>query len=87
MAASVRIEEGRVVEVRVALGGVAPVPLRCPGVERALVEGDRKAARSALQGALVPIDDVRSTARYRRRVAENLLEELVQRLGDVELDG
>jgi CO/xanthine dehydrogenase FAD-binding subunit len=55
--------------VRVGLASVAPVPL--------LVEADRATAREALEAALAPIDDVRSTAVYRRQVAMNLLEELL----------
>jgi len=69
---------GRVREARVALGGVAPVPLRAVEVERALVAGDAEAASEALSRAVVPIDDVRSTARYRRRVADNLLRDFLQ---------
>jgi CO/xanthine dehydrogenase FAD-binding subunit len=65
-------------EARVALGGVAPVPLRAVEVERAIVAGDLQAASEALAWAVVPIDDVRSTARYRRRVADNLLRDFLQ---------
>jgi CO/xanthine dehydrogenase FAD-binding subunit len=65
-------------EARVALGGVAPVPLRAVEVERAIVAGDPEAASQALARAVVPIDDVRSTARYRRRVADNLLRDFLQ---------
>jgi CO/xanthine dehydrogenase FAD-binding subunit len=67
-------------DVKIALGGVAPVPLRCHEVERALSVGDVRHAVEALSRAVVPIDDVRSTARYRRRVAENLLLELAELL-------
>jgi xanthine dehydrogenase small subunit len=35
--------------------------------------GDPDAARTALDEEIAPIDDIRSTARYRRRVAGNLL--------------
>jgi CO/xanthine dehydrogenase FAD-binding subunit len=69
---------GDVREARVALGGVAPVPLRAVEVERAIVAGDLQAASEALARAVVPIDDVRSTARYRRRVADNLLRDFLQ---------
>ncbi len=77
MAAAAHVEGGKVVHVRVAFGGVAPVPLRCQGVERALLAGDVEQARSSLAEAIAPIDDVRSTARYRRRIAENLLADFV----------
>jgi CO/xanthine dehydrogenase FAD-binding subunit len=86
LAASGHHEQSRVVHVRVAVGGVAAVPLRCLEVERALVEGDAQGAHSAFARAIAPIDDVRSTARYRRAVAENLLRDFVRALTDVELD-
>jgi CO/xanthine dehydrogenase FAD-binding subunit len=50
-------------DVRVALGSVAPVPL--------LLNGN-------LAAEISPIDDIRSTARYRMRVARNLLEEFLK---------
>ena len=56
--------------VRVGLGSVAPVPL--------LVEADRGTAREHLEHALAPIDDLRSTAAYRRRVCVNLLEQFLE---------
>lgn len=68
-------------EVRIALGGVAPIVLRCPLTEAALAAGDAAAARDALAAEIAPIDDVRSTARYRRRVAVNVLGQLAERMG------
>ncbi len=66
--------------IRIALGGVAPIVLRCPRTEAALAAGDREGARAALAEEIAPIDDVRSTARYRRRVALNLLERFADRV-------
>jgi len=59
---------------RVALGSVAPVVLRLPGTEAALADGATidEAVRT-LETEIAPIDDLRSTAEYRRRVAGNLL--------------
>jgi xanthine dehydrogenase small subunit len=87
--AATAIREGEsIVEARIAFGGVAPVPLRCHGVERALLDGDARAGLSSLARAIAPIDDIRSTARYRQRVAENLLRDFMRLLGhDVELGG
>jgi CO/xanthine dehydrogenase FAD-binding subunit len=58
---------------RLAFGSVAATVVRAPGAERALAAGDVNAARAALASDIAPIDDVRSTADYRRRVAGNLL--------------
>jgi len=62
---------------RVALGSVAEVPLRARGAEAALARGDVGGAVAALAADIRPIDDVRSTADYRRVVAQNVLERLL----------
>ena len=62
-------------EVRIALGSVAPVPLRCWRTEAAFREG--RDVPAALAAEIVPIDDIRSTAEYRLRVAQNLLREFL----------
>jgi len=48
--------------------------------EAALAAGDFAAARTLLAAEIAPIDDVRSTARYRRRVAENVLATFTEQL-------
>ena len=59
---------------RVALGSVAPTVVRLPRTEAALASGAGIAeAQLVLTEEIHPIDDVRSTAAYRRRVAVNLL--------------
>ena len=59
---------------RVALGSVAPTVVRLPSTEAALGGGATLAeAQRVLLEEIAPIDDVRSTAEYRRRVAANLL--------------
>ena len=59
---------------RFALGSVAPTVLRLRRTEAALSEG-LEHARRVLQEEISPIDDIRSTAAYRRTVAGNLLEQ------------
>jgi CO/xanthine dehydrogenase FAD-binding subunit len=71
--------DGTVDGVRFALGSVAPTVVRARHAEAA-VAGRRidpatiAQAREALARDIVPIDDIRSTARYRFHVAANLLE-------------
>ncbi len=61
-------------EVRVAVGSVAPTVVRASAAERILMDGGSiEAAQTALRSAIAPIDDVRSTGRYRLDVAVNLL--------------
>jgi len=59
---------------RIALGSVAPVVLRVPLTEAWLSSGGSiEEAAALIEREIHPIDDVRSTALYRRRVAVNLL--------------
>jgi CO/xanthine dehydrogenase FAD-binding subunit len=82
MAACAKKAGARVTSMRIALGGVAPVPARAEEAERAIVAGEPVArVHESLARAIAPIDDVRSTARYRRRVADNLLGELLRLVG------
>jgi CO/xanthine dehydrogenase FAD-binding subunit len=62
-------------EARIALASVAPVPLRCARTEAAIAAGLDPLA--ALAGEISPIDDIRSVAAYRRRVAQNLLRDFL----------
>ena len=59
---------------RIALGSVAPTVVRLPRTEAALAGGGSLAdAQAVLVDEIQPIDDLRSTAAYRRRVSANLL--------------
>jgi xanthine dehydrogenase small subunit len=61
---------------RIALGSVAPTVVRLPLTESALAAGEPiEGARRILIDEIRPIDDLRSTADYRRRVSANLLEQ------------
>jgi CO/xanthine dehydrogenase FAD-binding subunit len=83
MAGAARFGEGgRVETVRLALGSVAPMVVRCTRTEELLVgqlidEAFIKLARETLAQEIAPIDDIRSTKDYRLRVAENLLEDFL----------
>jgi CO/xanthine dehydrogenase FAD-binding subunit len=61
---------------RVALGSVAATVIRLPRTEQILAEGKPlDDAVRTLESEIQPIDDIRSTAAYRRRVAGHLLRE------------
>jgi CO/xanthine dehydrogenase FAD-binding subunit len=70
-------------DVRLALGSVAGTPIRA-GRSEAVLEGatptaeTADAAAAALSQELSPIDDVRSTADYRRAVAARVLHRLIR---------
>jgi CO/xanthine dehydrogenase FAD-binding subunit len=61
-------------DTRLAIGSVAPTVLRLTRTEAALGTGATIAeAQQVLAEEIRPIDDIRSSASYRRRVAQNLL--------------
>ena len=77
-----RLDGDLIADVRIALGSVAPVVVRCSETENVLRnrkadEQALKEARAALAREIAPIDDIRSTANYRLRVAANVLEEFL----------
>ncbi len=82
-AAYLRRDGDTIRQARVALGSVAPTPVRAPTIEKAL-EGQRfsrglfeEAAELASED-IAPIDDVRSTEQYRRQVASLLIKETLE---------
>jgi xanthine dehydrogenase small subunit len=73
-------------DVRLALGSVAATPIRASSTE-AVLEGHAPTPETAdraaetLAAELHPIDDVRSTAEYRRLVAARVLHRLIREAG------
>jgi CO/xanthine dehydrogenase FAD-binding subunit len=76
-------------DIRLAAASLREVPTRCTAAEQALVNQPLSAAtlpaliasaRATLATEARPIDDIRSTARYRAAVAANLLEEFLRQL-------
>ena len=64
----------RAPQPRIAIGSVAATVVRVPRTEAALAGGaPLEDAVAVLLDEIHPIDDIRSTAEYRRRVAANLL--------------
>jgi CO/xanthine dehydrogenase FAD-binding subunit len=85
IAAVALVEQGVFRDVRIALGSVAPIVLRCVKTE-ARLQGRRvdaaliREVRESLAAEISPIDDIRSTAAYRLRVSQNLLEDFLRQL-------
>jgi CO/xanthine dehydrogenase FAD-binding subunit len=85
LAAWVWVAEGRIQELRLALGSVAPMPIRAKRTEEVLRGQATKvlsleAAQAALQADILPIDDLRSSEKFRRKVAGNLLVDMLRGL-------
>ena len=83
LAVAWREEHGTWRDVRVALGSVAATPIRA-GATEAVLEGAAPtvevaaAAAATLEAEIAPIDDVRSTAEYRRSVAGRILHRILR---------
>ncbi|MGA2050005.1 MAG: FAD binding domain-containing protein [Terracidiphilus sp.] len=85
LAGTAIVVEGVISELRLAAASLAPFPARLHQTETALLgkainSSTIQLAREALSAEAKPIDDVRSTSEYRKRVAANLLEEFLQEL-------
>ncbi len=92
IAALALLERGFVRDIRIAAGSVAPVPLRLRKTEE-VVTGKMidkplmEKARQAAVGEISPIDDIRSTARYRSVVLGNLVAEFLQKVAEEKSPG
>ena len=69
---------------RIALGSVAPIPIRCEQTETVLQKQPLNAeiiesSASTLTAEISPIDDIRSTRDYRLQVSLNLLRDFLSR--------
>jgi len=85
LAALGQTANGTIRDVRLALGSVAPVPLRLTETEQMLIGKKIQPsliamARKTATSEIRPIDDIRSTARYRAAVAGNLVAEFLEKL-------
>lgn len=78
MAMRIQLENDMVKAVRIAAGGLAAIPKRATRCEAALLgqpwnTDTIEAGKQALADDFVPIDDMRASAAYRFRCAQNLL--------------
>ena len=83
LAAVATLTGGILTDTRIALASVSHAPFRCRNTEAALLNttltpATIAAACAALLAEIAPLDDIRSTARYRAQVSANLLEEFLK---------
>jgi len=90
-AVKIVITDGKCQDIRIALGAVAPMPIRAKRVEQALI--GKEISPSLIEEAvkkvaedIAPITDVRSNAEYRTYISQVLIKRLVseaiERLGE-----
>ena len=71
-------DKGKISDIRIALGSVAPTVIRCRKIEQALLGKEPEPAvmkeiHKACQEEISPITDIRSTAEYRDHAAEVII--------------
>lgn len=89
LAGIARLDGSKIEDMRLGAASLADRPIRCTAAERVLtgaslapeaLEQTIRDARAAIASEAKPIDDIRSTGKYRAAVAENLLEEFLREL-------
>ena len=78
LAFNLQLEDGAVASIRIGAGGLAAIPKRATACEAAIAgrswdEATVEAGMQALEHDFTPIDDMRGSAEYRMRCAQNLL--------------
>jgi aerobic carbon-monoxide dehydrogenase medium subunit len=78
-AACLRMEDGRVAEARIGIGGATDRPQRIPAAEQVLVGGHagpevRRESGNIAAGAIEPLEDVQASAEYRRDLVRAMVE-------------
>ena len=87
LAATALLQGNAISEIRLAAASLAPFPVRLYKTETALLgqaitKETIQVARRVMLGEAQPIDDIRSTAEYRRRIGANLLQEFLLELSN-----
>jgi CO/xanthine dehydrogenase FAD-binding subunit len=85
IAAIARMKDGVIEDIRIGAASLREIPTRLTATEQALLNqsitpATIAAIRAAIVTEILPIDDIRSTARYRAAVAANLIEEFLHTL-------
>jgi len=87
LAAVAKLDGDIISDIRLGAASLTDRPVRCSAAEAALlsqridaanIDATVRAGRAALATEAHPIDDIRSTAKYRAAVAGNLLEEFLR---------
>jgi carbon-monoxide dehydrogenase medium subunit len=81
-AALLRVEDGKIVEARLGIGGAADRPSRIAEAEALLVGGDggasaRRDAGKAAAAAIDPLEDIQASAAFRRDLVKAMIDRAV----------
>jgi aerobic carbon-monoxide dehydrogenase medium subunit len=81
-AATLRVEDSRIVEARIGIGGAADRPARIADAEAVLVGSDggaeaRREAGEIAANAIEPLEDIQASADYRRQLVRAMVDRAV----------
>ena len=76
-------DKGKISDIRIALGSVAPTVIRCRKIEQSLIGKEPEPAlmkeiHDACQEEISPITDIRSTEEYRDHAAEVIIQRALE---------
>jgi carbon-monoxide dehydrogenase medium subunit len=79
-----RLEDGRIADPRIGIGGVEPCPRRLAEAEAMLAgatpnAGRFRSAAAAAAAAVMPMEDSQTSSEYRRRLTEAVVERALER--------
>lgn len=90
LAGSALVKDGKVSEIRLGAASVAACPTRLYRTEdcirdKVVTAAAIQSARAVTLSEIIPIDDIRSTAEYRKVVMSNLVQEFLSQLVEAEV--
>ncbi|MGI6685877.1 MAG: FAD binding domain-containing protein [Bacillota bacterium] len=88
-AAALEISSGKIKMARIALGSVAPTPVRGKTVEKFLIGQDYSVkviedAAGRVTEDISPISDIRASKKYRQTVAHVVVKRVLQKIGGIQ---
>ena len=87
-----KIEKQKIINVKIAYGGMSAIPKRATYCEKVLLNSSItkeaiEKAKNALEKDFVPISDMRASRNYRNVIAKNLLEKCFLEIREKKLIG
>ena len=91
LALNIEIKQNKIIQIRIAMGSVAPMPIRLTGVEEFLRNKEIKnglieEAVNKVSEEVNPINDIRASGEYRRYIAGILFKRAFEKLANILID-
>jgi len=91
LALNLEVKQNRIIQIRIAMGSVAPMPIRLTGVEEFLKNKEIKSglieeAINKVSEEVNPISDIRASEEYRRYISGILFKRAFEQLTNIPID-